>query len=248
MRVTGLKVEMRHRRGINDHYIYFGEPEVSWGGEWGCPQSPNKWCNDAVFESDCVYCDDPKYTKCAGNKQGNGADAEVCIALEYKMDEWSTMINFLDPTFDRNVPPEEDNVQWPSAYFYGNCETCQAEDIGSIKARHSNAKKLRRIGIGTLLGGFVVYAGLALYFVVSKTIQKFHHYRISSRDGEEENHDEEDSSHNQQTDAPGPVVDEENQERKSSRESIEDQQNQNSVVDGPNQQTEEPHSRSLTLE
>jgi hypothetical protein len=243
MRVTGFTVEMRHRRGINEHYIFFGKPEVSWGGEWGCPQSPEgTWCTAAVFEPNCIYCDDPKYTECAGNKRGNEAEAEVCVALEYKVNQWYTLINFLDPTFDMNVPPEEDDVQWPSATFYGNCETCQAEKIGSIKARHSIAKKLRRVGIGVLIGALAVYAGLSLCFAVSKTIQKFHDDGVSNRDGQEENHsEEEDSSHSQQTDdTSGRVADEENQKI-----SIKDhEQNQNCEVDDPNQQTDEDATES----
>jgi hypothetical protein len=240
MRVTGFRAEMRHRRGINGHDVYFGKPEMSWGGEWGCPQSPDTWCKAAVFEPDCIYCDDPKYTDYIGSKQGNGADAVECVALEYKMDRWCTIINFLDPTFDKNVSPEEDDVQWPSATFFGNCETCQAEEIGSIKVRRSNAEKLRHIGLGALIGGLVVYAGISLYLAISKTIQKLHHDGLSSRDGEEENHyEEEDSSQNQQTDASCRVADEENQESNSSRESIEDEQNQNSVLDDPNQQTDD---------
>lgn len=191
MRVTGFTVDMRHNRGIGEHYLFFGKPEVSWGGEWGCPQLSDTWCTAAVFDPDCIYCDDPKYRECAGNKQGNEADAEVCVALEYKMDPWYTMINFSDPTFDTNVSPEKDDVQWPSATFYGNCETCQAEDIGSIKLRLSNAKKLRRIGFGALIGASVVYAGLSLCFAVSKTIQELYHDGVSSRHGEEENHHEE---------------------------------------------------------
>jgi hypothetical protein len=232
---------MRQSRGSNEHTIAFGKPEVSWGGEWGCPQSPDTWCTAAVFEPNCIYCDDPKYTECTGEKQGNEADAEGCVALRYKLDRWYTTIDFLDPTFDTNVPPEEDDVQWPYVTLYGNCETCQAEITGCIKDRHSSAEKLLRIGLGTLIAGLVVYAGLSLYLAVSKTIQKFHHDGFSNRDGEEENHgEEENSSPSQQINASGRVADEDNPESNSSREAIEDEQNCNSVVDDPNQQTDPP--------
>ena len=244
MRVTGFTVEKRHIRGINEHDIFFGKPEVSWGGEWGCPQSSDTWCTAAVFEPDCIYCDDPEHRACIGNKQGNEADAEVCVALEYKMNQWYPIIDFFDPTFDSNVPPEEDAVQWPSATFYGNCETCQAEDVGSFEARHSTAATIRLIGLGALIGALVVYVGISLWFAVSKTIQKLHHDGgLSGQDGEEENHyEEEGSGHGQQTDASGRVADEETRGSNSiSREGIEDEQSQNSavLVDDPNQQTDD---------
>ena len=140
MRVTGWQVdEISLSVDGKTTHMFSGKPQVTFGGRWGCPTSPETWCTDASYDPDCVKEDYQEAEDCIRDKFGL-----------YDMALNSTNVN-------KSIPPGED-MDWPySGYFYGGCGSCSIISQAQLDVQFQFADRILKTGFGLVVAGFFIY-------------------------------------------------------------------------------------------
>jgi hypothetical protein len=163
---------------------FYGQLNVSWGMEWGCPDYTDRWCSDVATDHDCTrdVCrhpdvggygssyiwEDDDDDDC-GEEEAYPEDqqaAEQCIIDKYELIDWLDELQNESHDYNRSETPEEASTAWPQVNMYGNCDTCTAK----VKVPLDSAQDLKPIGIGLTLGGVVTDALLVCIFLLSRLV------------------------------------------------------------------------------
>jgi hypothetical protein len=163
MRILGS--DARRHPKVDDRLVeysrYHGVIEAGWGREWGCPSSPDRWCEDFVYDEECTFCDPDRTND--GNCQAGGLDdAEFCIDEKYDLLEMADSDGTDEPDFDKDLPPENDPT-WPYHSFYGDCSSCQAKRAEDFESHQYYVVRLKPVGIGLTSAGLVIDALIILW-------------------------------------------------------------------------------------
>ena len=100
---------------------------VQWGGSWGCPSSPNTYC-EASIES-IVSCQMWGTGKEDGSSVNQFDDNPLNYVL-FRYHNYDDMSSYDDDAFDIDEAPEQ-NFYWnhPSESIVGNCQNCETRSL-----------------------------------------------------------------------------------------------------------------------
>ena len=149
---------------------------MAWGGEWGCPSNPNKYCT-ANIETQCSQWDVDKVygsNTPADWKYWNGkVDGRLdgVFSCGYGFGG-----NYGQGDYDASTYPLNANDAYPYAYVVGDCSTCNAKWAWTPYHRRSEEMS----GYIALFQGYMILSGVALVAYGAITFRRHRNQKAKS--------------------------------------------------------------------